>query len=443
MGIISPVGQGLNDTIDAIRKGARGINALRLFPTSHSSPLPVGEIDPFSFASAVPRTHTLARVAAEEAMKHAVGAPDAVVLGVTTGGMPFTEELLKRGEVDAKQFEYHATGSVAESVARQVGCTGPVLTVSTACSSGAVALKIALEMLRSGMAKQVLAGGADALCRLTYYGFHALQLVDEAGARPFDRNRRGMSVGEGSAMLVLTAAETPPENAMAELLGAGLSCDAYHPAAPHPDGAGALRAMEETLADACISPADIDYIHLHGTGTIDNDCAEAKAIHFLFGELPIPPVSSLKGSIGHSLGAAGAMGAVCSVLSITQGIIPANTGFREPDPALNLAPVKVPTEAEVTIALVNSFGFGGNNAVLAVGRPMRRKDVGTPDYAVRPPSFSVLGSACLTAVGGAERTIDGMRHGEGLPGLVSPADIMRPLSERNVRRLKRFPRLAL
>jgi 3-oxoacyl-(acyl-carrier-protein) synthase len=380
LGIISPVGQGLNDNLDAIRKATRGIKPLRLFPTSHTPPLPVGEIGSFSFASDIPRTHALALVAAEEAMKHAAGAPDAVVIGVTTGGISFTEELLKRGELDSKQYQYHSTGSVAEYIARHVGCTGPVLTVSTACSSGTVALKIALEMLRCGMAKQVLAGGADALCRLTYYGFHALQLVDEAGARPFDRYRRGMSVGEGAAMLVLTAAENPPDKAMAELLGVGLSCDAYHPAAPHPEGAGALRAMEEALSDACLSPVDIDYMQLHGTGTLDNDLAEAKAIRALFGKRPIPPLSSIKGSLGHSLGAAGAMGAAVSVLSIVHDMIPANTGFHDYDPELKLTPVRVPTTADVKVALVNSFGFGGNNAVLALGHPKRPKRAVTTVY---------------------------------------------------------------
>lgn len=443
MGIISPVGQGICDTIDAIRKAARGIKPLRLFPTGQQPPLPVGEIDSLSFAENVPRTHALALIAAEEAMKNADRAPDAIVIGVTTGGMPVTEELLKRGDVDPKQYGYHSTGSVAEYIARHVGCRGPVLTVSTACSSGAVALKIALEMLRSGKVKQVLAGGADALCRLTYYGFHALQLVDETGAHPFDRNRRGMSVGEGAAMLLLTAATAPPDNAIAELLGVGLSCDAYHPATPHPEGVGALRAMNTALADACISPSDINYIHLHGTGTVDNDLAEARAINALFADRPIPPVSSMKGSVGHSLAAAGAMGAVVSVLSISNGIIPANTGFHDPDPALNLTPVSEPMEVDVNVALANSFGFGGNNAVVVVGHPKRRKDAGTSIRDVRPAPFTVLGSACVTGAGDAKRTIERMGNSSEIKGVAPSSDIMSHLSEKYVRRLKRLPRMVM
>ncbi|OIP88840.1 MAG: 3-oxoacyl-ACP synthase [Syntrophobacterales bacterium CG23_combo_of_CG06-09_8_20_14_all_48_27] len=443
MGIISPVGQGIADTIEAVRNAAEGIKPLRLFPTLHAPPLPVGEIGSFPSMGPVPRTHALALIAAEEAMKNADGAPDAVVIGVTTGGMSVTEELLKRGEGDAKRYECHSTASVAEYVARHVGCTGPALAVSTACSSGSVALGIAMAMLRCGKAKRVLAGGADAICRLTYYGFHSLQLVDPEGARPFDKNRRGMSVGEGAAMLLLTVAETPPDNAVAELLGAGLSCDAYHPASPHPEGAGALRAMEEAIADAGMTPADVDYIHLHGTGTIDNDIAEAKAIRALFKSCPIPPLSSVKGSFGHSLAAAGAVGAVVSALSIVHGIIPANTGFHDPDPDLKLTPVDAPLAADVNVVLANAFGFGGNNAVLIVGHPKRRRDAESPFYAVRPMPFSVIGSACLTAAGSLEQTMEHIRHAEGLRGIVPPSDILRPLSEKSVRRLKRFPRMAL
>lgn len=443
MGIISPVGRGICETTVAIRKGARGIKPLHLFPAGHTPPLPVGEIESLLFAEDVPRTHALALIAAEEAMTDADGAPDAVVIGVTTGGMSVTEELLKKGDVDPKLYIYHSTGSVAEHIARHIGCRGTVLTVSTACSSGTVALKIALEMLRCGKAKQVLAGGVDALCRLTYYGFYALQLVDETGAHPFDRNRRGMSVGEGAAMLLLTAAASPPENAVAELLGAGLSCDAYHPATPHPEGVGALRAMENALSDARISPWDIDYIHLHGTGTVDNDLAEARAIHALFADMPVPPVSSMKGATGHSLAAAGAMGAVVSALGIAYGIIPANTGLHDHDPGLKLTPVKTPEQTPVNVALTNAFGFGGNNAVLVVGHPKLQRNAKTSGRAARRASFTILGSACFTGAGDAKRTVESMGHGEVLRGIAPHSDILKPLSEKTVRRLKRLPRMVM
>ena len=442
MGIISPFGQGICGTIESIRTAAREIKPLHLFPTTET-PLPVGEISSFSSTEDIPRTHALAYTAAEEAMTNGGDPPDAVVIGITTGGMPVTEELLKQGVVDPERYRNHSTGSIAENIAHRVGCEGPVLTVSTACSSGSVALKIALEMLRSGRVKRVLAGGIDALCRLTYYGFHSLQLVDATGAHPFDKGRRGMSVGEGAAMLLLSAAEIPPDNVIAELIGAGLSCDAYHPASPHPEGIGALHAMKEALSDACISPADIDYVHLHGTGTIDNDLAEARAVHALFGNHPLPPLSSIKGSVGHSLAAAGAIGAVISALSITQGIIPANTGFREPDPGLCLIPVSEPLEAKIDTVLVNAFGFGGNNAALVIGRPGGQENFKTSVCAAKPRAFAVLGSSCFTGAGDAGRTMECISHGEGAGGIVPSAEILRFLSQKYVRRMKRLCRMGL
>ena len=442
MGVISPFGRGINDTIDAIRKAAKEIKPLQLFPTSEK-PLPVGEIRSFFPAEDLPRTHALALAASQEAIKDKGVVPDAVVIGVTTGGMPVSEMLLKEGIVDPERYRNHSTGTIAEQIARLLGCKGPVLTVSTACSSGCVALKIALEMLRSGRAKTVLAGGVDALCRLTYHGFYALQLVDPTGAHPFDKERRGMSVGEAAAMLLLTAADAAPENAIAELLGAGLSCDAHHPASPHPEGGGALRAMKEALSDAHISPADIDYVHLHGTGTIDNDLAEAKAVHALFGDQPLPPLSSIKGSVGHSLAAAGAVGAVVSALGITHGVIPVNTGFHEPDPGLRLTPVVQPTEANLNTVLVNAFGFGGNNAALVIGRSQRREDFKTPSHTAKPRTFAVLGSSCFTGAGDAGQTMQRISRGEKAGGIVPPAEILRFISEKYVRRVKRLCRMGL
>lgn len=444
MGIISPLGQGISLTDDALRNAACGIGPLRLFPVSHTPPLPVGEVLSLPAADDVPRTHALALLAAEEAMEQAGGPPpDAVVIGVTTGGMTATEELLKRGEVDGKCYEYHSTGTVADYIARHVGCRGPVLTVSTACSSGAVALKIALEMLRCGKAKRALAGGADALCRLTYYGFHSLQLIDKTGAHPFDLNRRGMSVAEGAAMLLLTAADHPPDNAIAELLGGGLSCDAWHPTAPHPEAEGALSAMEKAIVDADITASDIDYIHLHGTGTIDNDLAEAKAVNALFGNRPVPPCSSTKGAFGHSLAAAGAIGAVTAALAISGGIIPANCGLYDPDLSLNLVPVDTPKETPVDIVLANAFGFGGNNATLILGHPKRKRVSGVSIETALPISFSVLGAACLTGAGGIGQLVQSMEHDRNGGGLVPSEDIFRHLSEKQARRMKRLPRIAM
>jgi len=439
MGIISSLGQGVGHHVHSLKKNCSGIRPLKRFTPSPGNVFPVGEIPDFKQTLNVPRTHELAFLAAQEALSMTRVVPDSIILGTTTGGMPFTEELLKRNEKDPDQYKYHATSSVAEFLAGVLRCSGLVLTITTACSSGAVALKLAYELLSCGKANCVLAGGADALCRLTYYGFNSLQLIDPSGARPLDRDRNGMTVAEGSAILILEAGESSPDNAIAELLGGGLSCDAYHPAAPDPEGKGALAAMKNALQEAGISPSDVEYINLHGTGTRDNDLAEAKAIHCLFGK-KIPPVSSVKGATGHCLGASGAMESIICAVAIRDGLIPPNTGCVNPDPALNLKPVLTPLEQKVEAVLSNSFGFGGNNACLVLAHPRaryeRQKQAGSFE-------FEVLGCACVTGAGDMEQTLKNLSEGKSCSGTFPLDKISNKLPTREVRRLKRLPRLGL
>jgi 3-oxoacyl-[acyl-carrier-protein] synthase-1/3-oxoacyl-[acyl-carrier-protein] synthase II len=442
----------------------------------------------------VPRTHALALEAALQAMEGDPAPPDAVVLGCTTGGMLTTEELLKKGVRDASRFRWHGTGTVATYIARKIGCLGPSFTISTACSSGALALKTAFELIRSGQAKRVLAGGADGLCHLTYYGFCMLQLIDPQGARPFDQDRAGMTVGEAAAMLMLVAAESPPPGARAELLGGGISCDAYHPSAPHPHGEGALAAMRDALEEAEMGAAEIDYINLHGTGTQDGDASEAKAIRRLFGEEGPPASSSSKDSFSHSLAASGAVEAVISTLSLQHGLLPATPRCKRPDPELSLGPVPSPKPADLKVVLSNSFGFGGNNASLMFGqvdhkpasfaRISHPSFSGTPDRfanqgaalkssggvvrnvehrlrccdaelqnevvdpgsapsAVRQKWLAVLGSACLTGVGHMEISTERFKQGLSLAGRCPSEELTRVLSPRALRRQKRLSRIAL
>ena len=437
MGVVSSLGQGVSKTKEAIQNGLKGIRPLSLFTTSGMKPLPVGEASEPIETSSVPRTHQLARLAADQAMAGRDEAPDAVVLGITTGGMLTTEVLLKNKTYDPDLFCYHAVGSVAEDIARRYRCTGPAITVSTACSSGSVAIKIALEMLRSGHAERVLAGGADSLCRLTYYGFNSLQLIDPEGARPLDKNRRGMSVAEGAAMLLLIANQ--PDDAIVEVLGAGLSCDAHHPVMPHPEGQGALAAMQAAIRDAGISISDIDYINLHGTGTRDNDLSEAKAIHALFpGEKPL--LSSVKGAFGHSLGAAGAIEAVVAAISVSSHLVPANVGCRFPDPDLELEPVAQSCDAPIRTVLSNSFGFGGNNAAVIIGEP---RELTCSASSTKRESMAILGCSCITGVGDTLATMENISRGKECKGMVPVQKMSEKLSPRAVRRLKRLPRLAL
>ncbi len=446
-GIISPAGSGTEILPDFLRKGTCAIGPLRLFPLSPENRLPVGEISAedtvdSGLETEIPRTHRLAETAARQAVKNASGPPDAVVLGVTTGGMLRTEELLKQGISDPDTFCCHGTGTVARYLADLLGCKGPVLTVSTACSSGAAAIKIALEMLRSGQARRVLAGGADSLCRLTYYGFKSLQLIDPRGARPLDRSRRGMSVGEAAAMLLLEAGENIPGNALGEIMGGGLSCDAYHPSSPHPEGKGAQRAMENALRDAGISPSGIDYINLHGTGTPDNDLAEARAIVRVFGKHP-PPFSSLKGAMGHSLAASGAVEAIASLICIRESFIPANTGCGDADPALEIRPLLHSVPADIRVVLSNSFGFGGNNAALVIGNPQKCGPETVSGKKKSSPPLRIKGYSCISGAGTGEETYGQIFTGKECRGTLPLAEISRNLPPGTVRRMKRLPRMAL
>jgi 3-oxoacyl-(acyl-carrier-protein) synthase len=248
---------------------------------------------------------------------------------------------------------------------------GPSMAIATACSSGALAIATAAELILAGEADVMLAGGADSLSRMTWGGFHSLLLVDSAGCRPFDANRAGMSLGEGAAMLVLESEETARlrgANILARLTGWGASCDAHHATAPHPEGAGALAAMQSALRRGDLEPAAIDYINAHGTGTRDNDLAESKALKTLFQER-VPPVSSTKRFFGHSLAASGAIEAVICVEALRRQQLLPNPGFTTVDPAIGIEPVTTLTPASLTHVMSNSFGFGGNNAALIFSRP--------------------------------------------------------------------------
>jgi len=483
-GVVNAAGIGLEKTWEALRNEESCLKPLSIFAVSHVPAPPAGEIgEALPLNGAVPRTHSLALLAAREALSAASLLPDAIVLGGTTGGISTTETLLESGETRPDTYRYHALGSVATYLARHLKCQGPVIAVSTACSSGTAALKIALEMIRRGQARIVLAGGADALSRLTYYGFHSLQLIDPAGARPFDLQRRGLTVAEGAAFLLLVGAEEPPEGALAELVGAGLSCDAHHPAAPHPEGAGARAAMQKALSDAGMTVGEVDYINLHGTGTVDNDRAEARAIRDLF-EDP-PPLSSIKGIFGHALGAAGAIEAVASVLCIARGFVPANVGCSVPDTGLGLQPLLHGQSGKIGAVLSNSFGFGGNNAALVLADPSRLAETFEKcPHAVIPAKagiqkalnlldsrlhgndkldhsgeiqrsfsgnggqrkimqFSVLGTACLTGAGSTDETLGTFRRGGALRGRPDLGTIRTDLSAASLRRLRRLSRMTL
>ncbi len=444
-GIISPVGSGLAATEETLRRNRSALAPLDLFPLQQGKPLPVGQVSgPEEEFSTPPRTHRLALIAAKQALVNANGPPDAIILGTTTGGMLTTEKLLQNRETDKKRYQFHGINTVADYLADEVNCTGPALVVSTACSSGTVAIAMALNMLRSGQAETILAGGVDSLCRLTYFGFHSLQLVDPNGSKPLDINRQGMAVAEGAGMLLLSTTRTRDTHGV--LLGAGLSCDAYHPAAPHPEGKGAFMAMQKALNDASITSDAIDYINLHGTGTPDNDLAESKAVRRLF--TTAPPLSSIKGATGHSLAASGAIEAAISCLAVSKDLIPANTNLQKVDPTLGLTPQKKPKDSPINVVLSNSFGFGGNNGSLIIAEPETCLSPGTKQNKIKlktktKTKFAIHGYSCLTGGGDTNSTLQKIKEGTTVAGRAELETISKKLPPRLIRRLKRLPRMAL
>ena len=216
-----------------------------------------------------------------------------------------------------------------------------------------------------------LAGGVDALTRICFMGFNALKLLDPEPCRPFDRDRRGMSVGEGAAFVVLERADRARARGAriwAELAGHGVTTDAYHVTAPHPEGEGMARAMRAALAAAGVGPGAVGYVNAHGTATLQNDRIEARAIRAVFGEGRLL-VSSTKSMIGHTMAAAGALEAVATVLALVRELIPPTANLRVPDPAVAFDCVpRVAREAAVELAISNSFGFGGQNVTLCFRR---------------------------------------------------------------------------
>ena len=292
-----------------------------------------------------------------------------VFIGTSTAGILQTELAYRRrapadGTLPA-DFDYrhtHNTFSVAEYVRARLALQGPCTAISTACSSSAKAFASAARLMEAGLIDAAVVGGVDTLCLTTLYGFNSLELLSAGPCRPYDAERGGISIGEAAAFFLLER-QVPSSVA---LLGYGESSDAHHMSSPHPEGLGAQRAMRTALERAGLQASDIDYVNLHGTGTKSNDSSEDKAILALFGERV--PVNSTKGMTGHTLGAAGAVEAVVSALSIEEGLIPASPGTREIDPELHARYEKSARAAKVDRVLSNSFGFGGSNCSLVLGR---------------------------------------------------------------------------
>src|SRR5262249_29419464 len=295
--------------------------------------------------------------------------PELTVIGTTSGGMSFGQDYYRA------LHQHHGLRRSPRWIANYppqkpvldaqeaFGISAPCQIIANACASGTNAIGHAFECVRSGNYQRVLTGGYDALSELVFVGFDSLQASTPEKCRPFDRDRSGMVLGEGAAVLALEnleRARARDATILAEIIGYGVSTDNHHLTQPDPSGSGARRAMEEALLSAGCSAHDIDYINAHGTATIFNDAAEGKAIQELFGQVP---VSSTKSMIGHSLGGAGAIEAVVCLLALRAQLLPANINFRNADENLPLHIVANESRtAEIDIVLSNSFGFGGTNA---------------------------------------------------------------------------------
>jgi 3-oxoacyl-[acyl-carrier-protein] synthase I len=301
---------------------------------------------------------------------HRVG----LFVGTSTSGILQTELAYRERDADTGAlpgwFDYartHNTYSVAGFVREALGLLGPSFVVSTACSSGAKVFANAQRALASGLIDAAVVGGVDSLCLTTLHGFASLELLSPDIARPCDAARKGLSIGEAAAFALLQRASDAPHAAV-HLQGWGETSDGHHMSAPHPEGAGAAQAMREALSRAGLSALDIGYVNLHGTATPSNDAAEDLALTAVFGAGTVP-CSSTKGATGHTLGAAGALEALVSVLSLEHGFIPGGLNRTQPDPSLSLRYVDRSAPAPgLRQVMSNSFGFGGSNASLVFGK---------------------------------------------------------------------------
>jgi 3-oxoacyl-[acyl-carrier-protein] synthase II len=407
MGVVSAVGLNNQETFENLLAGRSGIGRITQFDPSRIVSQIAAEVknfDPTQYmdrktARRIGRYAQFSIAAAGEAMreagldlKEADPSRIATLVASAIADFPFLEsEMLHYfhkgpGKTNPFAVPRISTSMASGNIALQYGLTGPGFSVSSACATSSHALATAWMMLRSGFADVAIAGGAESAITETYLeSFCALRALStcndqpERASRPFDQNRDGFVMAEGAAVLVLeTLAHARQRSAriLAELAGIGMSCDAYHITAAHPDGRGASQAMNQALQSAGMEPEQIGYIGAHGTGTDINDPIETRAIKTTFGKLAyLIPISSIKSMIGHAIGAAGALGAVSCVNVINRGMIPPTINLEHPDPACDLDYVPNVARPQVVRAAVsNSFAFGGQNCVLV----FKRYDEATP-----------------------------------------------------------------
>lgn len=378
LGCICAAGTNLDDCMTALYSGKRAPAAPSRFSSSHPTRYPVFEVSGFHEPPELLRTSALGLHAAREAMASAGldldtlrGLRVGVCVGTTVGSAMNNEQFCRDYRAgldpDMEPIERILRSNPAAVIAREFELTGPCQTVVNACASGTDAVGLAASWIRGGICDLAIAGGADELGRITYNGFISLMISDDSPCKPFDRNRKGLNLGEGAAMLVLESEEVRKKRGSqvrSYLLGYGSACDAHHLTAPKPDGEGLRAAIAEALS-CCGTPAEsVSFVNAHGTGTPDNDRVESRVLADL---LPGVPFISTKGYTGHTLGAAGAIEAVFTIACLERGMIPGSAGFTTADPDLGGTPAEGCTKVTGQVALSESLAFGGNNSVILLG----------------------------------------------------------------------------
>ncbi len=396
VGAVNAVAKSAPGFSQGLKDGVCGIGPVTVFDTADFRTHTGGEVRDFRPEDHIPRSlrrkrmsrsDQMAMAAAVEALQDAglfpfpdeLMAHAGAVIGGGAGGMPECEDVYRRYMDDKDRgvcfsaFSSFCCASSADHITSGLGLYGPKTTFMTACSSGATAVGYAGDLIRSGAAPLIIAGGTEPLTRITYASFNALQAVDPEYCKPFDKNRQGLSLGEGAGILILESLDHALKRGAqvyAEFLGYGVTCDAHHMTAPDPSASGAARCMQAALDNAGVSADQVDYINAHGTGTPANDRMETAGIKAVFGKRAYDiPVSSTKSMTGHALGAAGAIEAVASVLALREGFIPSTIHHATPDPDCDLDYVTDGRrDKEISIVLSNSFAFGGNNTSVVFGR---------------------------------------------------------------------------
>ncbi len=392
-GCITALGEGWAENAAGFRSGRVAIRRVTLFDVGRQRAKTAGEaklparIPPGKLSRArvrrLDRAAKMLLVAADEAWRQAGWESNAgrlpVVLGTTSGGMPLGEAFYRQTVTPPHSRRHQPMRVVgyqaqcqANALCEALGVDGPLVIIANACASGANAIGHAWELLRQGRADRVLTGGYDGLCQLVFSGFDSVQALSPGVCRPFDAKRDGLAVGEGAALLALETLESAVSRRaeiLGEIVGYGATTDIHHLTQPQPDGEAALAAMTAACASARLKPEQIQYINAHGTGTPLNDAAEAVAINRWAGaHARSVRVSSTKSSVGHLLGAAGAVEALVCLMALRGQWLPPTSTLEEADPVCQFPLVTRPTDAPMEYALSNSFGFGGANASLIFRR---------------------------------------------------------------------------